>query len=331
MQTLSEKRKNKTGLFLFVLLVLFLTPGCSSLALKETSATASMTETSVSASLPTDIPTFTPEPLPTITPTPGIGSVRISGKDGMTLVYVPEGQFLMGTEDYWQKDESPQHSVYLDAYWIDRNEVTNAMFAAFLNDQGNQEIPSAASYEEKTWYDDNPAFAQIAQMDGIWVVLDGLDNYPAVDMSYYGAKAYCEWVGRRLPTEAEWEKAARGTDERLYPWGNEEPTPELANYNGDVGHSTEVGSYSPAGDSPYGAWDMAGNVAEFVSDWYGEDYYAISPYQNPAGPETGPNVIYRGGAWDGYSVHIRTVLRAAYYIGGSSSIYSGFRCALDAD
>ena len=124
------------------------------------------------------------------------------------------------------------------------------MFAAFLNDQGNQEIPSAASYEEKTWYDDNPAFAQINQMDGKWVVLDGLENYPANDMSYYGAKAYCEWVGRRLPTEAEWEKAARGTDGRLYPWGDEPPTAEQVNFNDNLGHSTEVGSYSPAGDSP---------------------------------------------------------------------------------
>jgi len=129
-----------------------------------------------------------------------------------------------------------------------------------------------------------------------YFVKTGMAAYPAIYISWYGARAYSEWVDGRLPTEAEWEKAARGDDARLYPWGNTYPTTSHANFGKNINEPTPVGSY-PEGTSPYELLDMAGNVTEWVSDWYDGDYYDVSPDTNPQGPESGSYPVKRGGSW----------------------------------
>ncbi len=257
-------------------------------------------------------PTETSLPIPTAAPTLGIGSTQVSPKDGMTMVYVPAGDFLMGSPDgEGDPDEHPQHTVYLNAYWIDQTEVTNAMYEKCVT-AGACTAPSDNSSFRRDSYYGNTEY----------------DNYPVIYVSWYQANTYCQWAGRELPTEAQWEKAARGTDGRTYPWGNQAPDSTLANYNGNVEDTTEVGSY-PAGASPYGALDMAGNVWEWVADWYGENYYASSPTNDPAGPASGDYRTVREGSWNYNEANIRSAdrnrLSASY-----SSHYNGLRCSLSA-
>ncbi len=211
--------------------------------------------------------------------------------DGMVMVYVPAGEFPMGSDegdDLAFDDEFPQHTVYLDAFWIDRTEVTVAMFRAYVGDTGHV----TTAEEEGGGY---------AWVEGEgWKWVDGADwqhpfgqesaaqdDHPVVQVSGYDVMAYCEWAGGQLPTEAQWEKAAWGTDERIYPWGDAFGGNELnycdANCPGDwrdeehddgYAFTAPVGSY-PDGVSPYGALDMAGNVWEWVSDWYDGEYYRL--------------------------------------------------------
>jgi formylglycine-generating enzyme required for sulfatase activity len=188
------------------------------------------------------------------------------------MVYIPAGEFIMGSDE-GDSDERPVHTVYLDAFHIDRTEVANAQYQACV-EAGACDAPS------NTTYYDNSNYAQ----------------HPVVHVSWDDADAYCRWAGKRLPTEAEWEKAARGTDGRRYPWGNSEPDCNKANYNDCVGLTTEVGSY-PAGASLYGVLDMAGNVWEWVADWYDPGYYSQSPTRNPPGPDSGELRVLRGGSW----------------------------------
>jgi formylglycine-generating enzyme required for sulfatase activity len=205
----------------------------------------------------------------------------------MVMVYVPEGEFLMGSDDEKAfSDEKPEHLVYLDAYWIYQTEVTNRQYIQCIQAEGCK----LSVWGEKP--DDDYPVTQVLPRDG---------------------RNYCKWAGGRLPTEAEWEKAARGTDGRKYPWGNEPITGERANFcdvncdeewgnpdiNQDDGYArtAPVGSY-PAGASPYGALDMAGNVWEWVSDSYAPDYYSNSPYRNPKGPQGDDYIeLTRGGSW----------------------------------
>jgi formylglycine-generating enzyme required for sulfatase activity len=261
------------------------------------------------------VPTLTPTPtfIPTPTPMLGIGSTQVSPADGMILLYVPEGEFLMGAADSdpdATRPEKPQHTVYLDAFWIDQTEVTSAMYAKCVAD-GKCQTP--------------------------WCLAGSkFDQHPAVCVDWFNAKAYCEWAGRRLPTEAEWEKAARGTDGRLYPWGNEPATCEYAMMNDGSGYAcgersdtaaAHVGS-RPKGASPYGALDMAGNVWEWTNDWYDSNYYNISPYSNPTGPASGYGPAQRGGYWENKSNLVRVTYRVPHSnnpMGGASSI--GFRCS----
>lgn len=233
-----------------------------------------------------------------------IGSTTI-GNDGMTLLYVPAGEFTMGSD--YQSDEQPIHQIYLDAYWIDQTEVTNEKYALCVN-TGRCNEP---------W--DTELFLN-----------SGYANHPVVYVSWEYAKTYCEWAGRRLPSEAEWEKAARGTDGNLYPWGNNAPASDLLNYNNEIGETTEVGNY-PEGASIYGALDMAGNVWEWVEDWYDADYYQTSPSSNPTGPDSGEYRVLRGGSWHFDNVIVRSTVRSTYRSWGNPSntnLDIGFRCAL---
>jgi eukaryotic-like serine/threonine-protein kinase len=263
--------------------------------------------------------------------------------DGMELVYVPAGDFLMGSDDgdaYALSDEKPQHLVYLDAYWIDKTEVTNAMFDRFVEATGHETDAErdggAWVYNECNW--SNVSGANWRRPEGPGSDIGSRMDHPVVQVSWSDAEAYCRWAGRRLPTEAEWEKAARGSDGRKYPWGEGPPAGDLLNFadvnlgcswadlTQDDGHerTAPVGTY-PAGASPYGVLDMAGNVSEWVADWYG-DYYAVSPKDNPQGPATGTTRVVRGGSWDHYDDGVRAAYRNASTPDGRFDVI-GFRCA----
>ena len=245
-----------------------------------------------------------------------------------TVVLVPAGSFQMGCDPAHNggypcySDALPLHTVTLDAYTIDKYEVTNAQCAGFLNAMGNQVEGGV------TWLDADDPDVRIHH-NGAWQTDTGYADHPVVEVTWYGARAYCQWAGKRLPTEAEWEKAARGAaDTRAYPWGDGAPSCSLGNGNSCVGATTAVGSY-PAGASPYGALDMAGNVWEWVNDWYSSSYYSSSPASNPPGPESGTYKVLRGGSFYG----IWHDVRVAYRRGGNpsgSSRSTGFRCAAGA-
>jgi formylglycine-generating enzyme required for sulfatase activity len=261
----------------------------------------------------------------TLTSPPQAGDARVltlpSGLE-VTQVFVPAGSFLMGSADddpLAEDDEKPQHEVALDSFWLDQTEVTNRQFAAFLNEEGNQQEEGAR------WLLVESPAALIQSRDGVFQPKPGFGDHPVIVVSWYGARAYCQWSGGRLPTEAEWEYAARGPDRPMYPWGSQAPTCDLANYFGCVGATTEVGSYMD-GASWVGALDMSGNVWEWVNDRYDSSYYQISPDENPPGLSFGIYRVLRGGTWDDYGVRL---LRAAnrHFSEPADRIYDvGFRC-----
>jgi formylglycine-generating enzyme required for sulfatase activity len=259
-----------------------------------------------------------------LTPTlsPAAGDIRISTIDRMEMFYIPAGSFMMGSEN-GDPDESPVHEVYLDAYWIDRYEVTNAMFAAFLNEEGNQLEGG------EPWLTIRNT-TRIFQSGEEWTVVSGYENHPATYVNWYAAQAYCTWVGRRLPTEAEWERAARGDDSQTYPWGNDDPNCQLGNFMSCTGYTSAIGSY-PEGASPYGVQDMAGNVSEWVADWFNADYYASSPNSNPTGPSSGYLRVVRGGHWGSYGRTIRIASRRGQEPEDHWAYFLGFRCAQSAE
>lgn len=264
------------------------------------------------------------------------------------MVRVAAGEFRMGAASAagGLPDEQPERSVFLDAFYIDRFEVTNDAYFQFVSSTGHR-VPENVNPAATLWKDRTPQ--------------PGIEQHPVVNVSWTDADAYCRWVGKRLPTEAEWEKAARGTDARRYPWGNQWDL-SLANsasywagrtvefnsaadweafwikgegariakekgLNGEV-LTMPVGSF-PAAASAYGLFDMAGNVAEWVQDWYNPNYYPSAPLTNPAGPERGAIKSMRGGSWLKPAVSLRTTDRDWGTMDSHPS-GTGFRCAQDA-
>lgn len=229
---------------------------------------------------------------------------KTSSTDNMIQLLVPAGDFLMGKEGEADED-SPMHTVNLSAYWIDQVEVTNSMYARCVK-SGSCTLPVISQ---------NPYYEN-------WIYR----NHPIVYVNWYQANEYCTWAGRRLPTEAEFEKAARGTEKNKYPWGNEAPNPRLANYADSLIGTTVSVYHYPFGASPYGALNMVGNVREWVADWYSESYYAESPSLNPLGANDGTERSMRSGAYDADANEIFTTTRYKHQP-QSAGLSRGFRCA----
>ena len=239
------------------------------------------------------------------------------GRDGAPMVLIPAGPFPMGVPADARDgglDERPNHEVFLDAFHIDRYEVTNGRYLEFVRVTGHRKPQHPTNAKRNLW--------QSGMMP------ETIADRPVINVDWHDADAYCTWAGKRLPTEAEWEKAARGTDDRRFPWGDVEPTDRQLNYLLRwVGEKTlmPVGSYE-AGQSPYGVHDMAGNVFEWVADWYDPRYYAKSPGQNPKGPKSGSRKVVRGSGWQSEAPTVRIFTRF-----GSDpkerNESTGFRCA----
>lgn len=325
--------------FIAVIIGIFMMGGPSpdlsgSAGINQIPSTATPTETSI----PTQQPTLTPAP--TLSPTP---EDEITDANNISMHFVPGGEFTMGgpaekafTEcqslyiggtciQDWFLDEEPIHTVFLNDYYMDTYEVSNASYRECVNRGACLPPKNASSRTHSSYYDDLQ-----------------YNNYPVIYVDWNMANAYCEWRGARLPTEAEWEKSARGTDARTYPWGNtfdgananfcdSNCLNEGANKDYNDGYAdTAPVDFHPDGVSVYGIFNLAGNVWEWAADWYGPAYYANSPSGNPTGPEfsdfaSGGGRVARGGSWDDFGDVLRStnryLVRPAYY---TNTL--GFRC-----
>jgi len=311
----------------YLLFLVFILSGCSGQAVE----TAQPTVQSISTAHPSPSPE--PDPLPGIpdvipTSTPLVEenpNFRVSPIDGMPQAFIPAGSFHMGGYDVRAApDEFPAHEVSLYAYWMDQLEVTNAMYQLCV-DAGICTLPQSLGSQRRKEY-----FSTVEFKD-----------YPVVYVTWGQAKTYCEWAERRLPTEAEWERAARGDDLRTFPWGEDKADERFANFNMLVTDTSRVGSY-PMGASPFGILDMAGNVAEWTNDLYSSTFYATALIMtNPTGPASGSGLrrVVRGGSLGDAEINIRVPKRSSVlgsdlnalkdspeYLGDFSPRI-GFRCA----
>ncbi|MEW6543257.1 MAG: formylglycine-generating enzyme family protein [Nitrospirota bacterium] len=278
---------------------------------------------------------------------PLTGSAPASATSSAPMVFVPAGEFLMGSPEGTEgfSDERPQRLVLVSAFWIDRSEVTNDQYDRFVKASGHR-APANPNQSATLWE------------HGTY--LPGSADHPVVNVSWHDAAAYCAWAGKRLPTEAEWEKAARGTNARIYPWGNDWDLARANSASYWAGRTVEfkdraewkafwvegegarlskerglkgevltlpVGSF-PGGASPYGLFDMAGNVSEWVNDWYEPYYYLNAPPADPAGPAGVLLKVVRGGSWLKPAKSLRTSDRDYGYPDDRQS-GTGFRCAKD--
>jgi formylglycine-generating enzyme required for sulfatase activity len=282
---------------IFILLMTFILSACG--------ATPTPLVVVVTATLPppTEVPAT--EAPPTIAPVALAGpqsGEKMKWIDGSTLIHVPGSEFTMGDGSV----VAPEHNVSLDAYWIQQTKVTNRMFAQCVTvgscTAPTQEIGGPVY--------SNPEFA----------------NHPVVGVTWDQAQTYCAWAQGRLPTEAEWEKAARGVNGNIYPWGIDQPACDIANFGFCTGRTSEVDAFE-AGASTYGLYDMAGNVFEWVGDWYSETYYGDGPTVNPAGPETGQYRSIRGSSFESDLDQVSSAIRH-FGAEGYHSRDVGFRCAV---
>ena len=265
-------------------------------AVPEPTATPAEEATQAPAEQATEAPTEAPPP--TSPPAPAITDI---------MVEIPAGPFAMGSDE-GDREDKPAHEVDLPAYEIDKFEVTNADYSAFVEATGYQ--TDAEQQGKQSWRD---------------AYKEGRENHPVVKVSWNDAVAFCEWVGKRLPTEAEWEKAARGTDPTNYwPWGSDwDPSRCNSYFNAPpdtFAYSAPVGLFE-AGQSPYAIYDMAGNVWEWVNDWYDAGYYSVSPDSNPTGPDSGDFKVFRGGGWGNIGNYLcRTADRRYHSPVGSNGV-----------
>jgi formylglycine-generating enzyme required for sulfatase activity len=269
---------------------------------------------------------------------------EFEGKRGAPMVLVPEGEFLMGspvTDEIASPAEKPQRKVHLEAFLIDKYEVPNGMYRRFLEDvatDGHKWCPPTAPPDK----DHTPGTM------AFWGEEWNQARQSVTEVDWWDAAAYCAWAGKRLPTEAEWEKAARGTDGRIYPWGDDPPgafrqgnfadrsflyrNPEwteiVEGYDDGYAWPAPIGQF-PRGASPYGAEEMAGNLWEWVSDWYDEAYYRSGHDVDPRGPRKGERRVLRGGSWNDIAWDLRAASRL-HFLPGFRVNTVGFRCAMDA-
>ncbi|ULA62384.1 MAG: FGE-sulfatase domain-containing protein [Nitrospira sp.] len=245
---------------------------------------------------------------------------EVQGKDGAPMVFIPEGSFPMGVphgDRDGGRDEYPRHDVFVSEFYIDKFELTNSRYLEFVKATKHRIPQNPTNATRNLWQGDT--------------ITESLADRPVINVDWADANAYCQWAGKRLPTEAEWEKAAKGTADRRFPWGNVEPTNKHLNFNQQwIGEKTlmPVGSYE-LGKSPFGVYDVAGNVWEWVNDWYDAKYYEKSPAKNPTGPETGTKRVLRGSGWQNETPTVRIFTR----VDSDPTMRNestGFRCAMDA-
>lgn len=305
----------------------------------EAPATVEIIVTAVTVIAPTETPQVSPTPTATQTgtptPLPNVLPRQITREqDQMPMLLVPAGTFLMGSaEDDFRaaRDEMPQHEVSLDAFYMDKYEVNVEQYASFLNRMGTYikacDRVDCAWPRELAGYTSYLVEQDLGDGTVQYFPLAGFSQYPINHVSWYGADLYCQSVGARLPTEAEWEYAARGDDGRIYPWGNENPDPTRAVYNSDSFENVKAVDALPDGASPFGIFGMAGSMWEWTADWYSDTYYEESPRRNPTGPEAGLNKVVRGGAWPNNNLadRIRATNRNAFAPDIISALI-GFRC-----
>jgi formylglycine-generating enzyme required for sulfatase activity len=314
---------------ILIIAIIFILAACAGNQVPAVTEPVSTTIPTLESTIvvPSETETIQATAIPTETALPDTSNQRTSLIDGMPQIFIPEGTFRMGGMDVRSApDERPAHDVTLSGYWIDQLEVTNAMYMLCVR-SGSCKPPQDFKSQRRPDYFNNPEF----------------NDYPVIYVTWGQAKAYCEWAQRRLPTEAEWEHAARGDDWRTFPWGEDKANGLLANYNMLVGDTSRVGTY-PLGASPFGVLDMAGNVAEWTNDLYSGNYYeTLVEALNPMGPETSATLrrVVRGGSLGDAEINIRVPKRSAV-VGSDlqsapdSSAYMGefsprigFRCAAD--